>query len=132
VFTTDDDAEGGKNIPCSLPESDGFNEEGNGETVFVTCRADVRSSSICLLVKMGTPRKNYTVATKATGKRDNKVQMSKVQVRLATPANFKAMRANVGSQRNKNHKPGRSYVVIQNHKLNFSKTQAKVNTRRKI
>jgi hypothetical protein len=29
------------------------------------------------------------------------------------------------------HKPDKGYVVIQNQKLNFSKTQANVNSRRK-
>jgi hypothetical protein len=87
---------------------------------------------MCLLVKMGTPRKTYTVPTKATGERENEVPMSKVRMHLATPANLKAMKANVGSQRNKIHKSCKGYVVIQNHKLNFSKMQAKVNTGRKI
>jgi hypothetical protein len=81
---------------------------------------------------MGAPRKNYIVASEATGEKENKVPVSKVRVHLATPANLKAMRANAEFQRNKNHKPAKGYVVIQNHKLNFSNIHAKVNTRKKI
>lgn len=41
-------------------------------------------------VKIGTPRKNYILASKTTGEKEKKVPISKVRVGSAPPPNFKA------------------------------------------
>jgi hypothetical protein len=60
-------AEGGRQTPCLLPDRGGFKEEGDEEIVFGAYRTDGRRSSI-----HGVPRRDegiqkaYTVASKVT------------------------------------------------------------------
>jgi hypothetical protein len=79
------------------------------------------------VINIGTPRKNDILASKTTGEKEEKVPIGKVRVGLASPPNLKAVRPNVGSGSNTWHKPGKGHVKLHNHKLDFWKTQAKVN-----
>lgn len=74
------------------------------------------SSMVCP-VKMGTTRKNYLVASEATGKKEKKVSISKVWVGLAPPRNLNAVRAKADSFSNTSNRPGKSLVKIHNRKL---------------
>jgi hypothetical protein len=78
-------------------------------------------------VKMQRQRKNCIVASKATGKKEKKVQMNKTGVGLTPPSNFKASRAKVVSQTSPCHRPGGRDVK----KVDYSKVKAKVDTWRK-
>jgi hypothetical protein len=66
---------------------------------------------------MGTTGKNYPVASGATGKKENKVSISKVWLGLAPPRNLNAMRARANSWSNTSNRPGKSHVKIYNQKL---------------
>jgi hypothetical protein len=74
------------------------------------------------------PKRNDILASKTTGKEEEKVPISKVWVGLAPTPNLKAVRPNIESGSNMRHKPVKDYVKLYNQKLDFCKTQTKVNT----
>jgi hypothetical protein len=83
------------------------------------------------LVKMGRHRRNCIVAAETTCKKEKKVPVEKVRVALAPPPYLKALRAKVVCRSNTIHCPDEGHVKVPNQKLDYSKIQAKVNTRRK-
>lgn len=80
---------------------------------------------------MGTPRKNYTVASKASGEKEKKASISNVGVGLTPPTNINAARSKAKSRSNTSHRPGKGHVKMHNQKLGFIKTQAKAFSWRK-
>jgi hypothetical protein len=74
---------------------------------------------------MGTPSKNYTVASRASGEKGKKASTSNVGVGSTPPTNLNATRSKANSRSNTSHRPGEGHVKTHNQKLNFIKTQAK-------
>lgn len=52
--------------------------------------------------------------------------MNKVQVGAAPSPNLKAAKSKVGSLANTLHKPGGGNIRIENHKIDFSKAQSRI------
>jgi hypothetical protein len=82
-------------------------------------------------VKMQRQRKNFIVASKATGDKQKKVQINKMGVGLTPPSNFKASRAKVVSQTSPCHTPGGRDMKLCNKKVGYSMVKAKIDTWRK-
>jgi hypothetical protein len=78
-------------------------------------------------VKMGRPRKNCFVASKATGEKKKADPKNKVEVDLAPPPNLKAV-----SCSNPIHRAGENRVKIHNEELDYSKVEGKVKLTRKM
>jgi hypothetical protein len=81
------------------------------------------TASMQSLFKVGSPKKNCTAASKATGEEKNKVRVA-----LALPTNQKAVRTEAVYRSNTYHRPGESRMKTRHQKLDYSKVQAKVNT----
>ncbi|KAK6644310.1 hypothetical protein RUM43_000577 [Polyplax serrata] len=57
---------------------------------------------------------------------NKKLPMNKIQVGAAPSPNLRAARSKVGSLVNTTHKPGGGNIKIENHKIDFSKTQSRI------
>jgi hypothetical protein len=93
-----------------------------------TKQALVDRASMASPLKLATPRNNYTVASKSTGEKKKKAPVSKVSVRLAPTTNLMALTDKLDQLSNK----CQSRMPLNNRKMDQSKIQTKVKSRKKI
>jgi hypothetical protein len=82
-------------------------------------------ASMVPTVKMATPRKIYTVASKTIGEKDNKVPISNSWMGSERPAHPSAVKPKVDSWINERYMPRKSTAKIPSRKIDLSKIQGK-------